>query len=61
MLPSDRIEGQGTVFGDVHALQSAQSAEKGLKIVDLGLLDTDLKACGSANSIPRKIIGIGAI
>ena len=44
MLPCDRIEGQGPVVGDVRALQSVQSTEKDLKIVDFGHLDVDLKA-----------------
>ena len=61
MSPRDQIEGQSTVLGDVCALQSAQSTEKRPKIVDFGHLDTDLKACGSTISVPRKIIGTGAI
>ena len=31
----------------------AELCQNGLKIVKIGHLDTDLKACGSANSVPR--------
>ena len=39
----------------------AELCRNGLKIVDFGHLDVDLKACGSANSVPRKIMDTGAI
>ena len=39
----------------------AELCRNGLKLVDFGHLDVDLKACGSANSVPRKIMDTGAI
>ena len=59
---STHIELDGQTHKDLPliGLLSTIMGQNRLKMGDLGLLGVDLKACGSSNCLPRKIINAGA-